>query len=239
MATVGTPFSIVGGLDSDPISLNHFAERTNASTFTTLDELSLARNSGAFSPSIDVLALTLTVALDEQLAAIELLKPRLLYVEVDPPTLETAQREGYADFEKTLVTMGYSVHARLLDMARHGAYVASSRYVIVATPPKSAFQFPPELETFPGCQGLMLDPLVVPPPIRAQHFTPTRRFEVSSDGFRPRQLGTVSRGDGTSTFSKNCTGVFDPAYPMPQFSDEFTWNMNKGSQWVHDSLGAR
>ena len=239
MATVGTPFSIVGGLDSDPISLNHFAERTNASTFTTLDELSSARNSGAFSSSIDVLALTLTVSLDEQLAAIELLKPRLLYVEVDPPTLETAQREGYADFEKTLVTMGYSVHARLLDMARHGAYVASSRYVIVATPPKSVFQFPPELETFPGCQGLMLDPLVVPPPIRAQHFTPTRRFEVSSDGFRPRQLGTVSRGDGTSTFSKNCTGVFDPAYPMPQFSDEFTWNMNKGSQWVHDSLGAR
>ncbi len=127
-----------------------------------------------------------------------------------------------------------------MNTALYGAYVAAERFVLVATPAGSGFEFPSPLTRFPGCLPLMVDALAVPLVTRALCFTPQHRwFGASPDGFRPRLLGTVSRGDGTSTLTQPCTGVYDPEFPMPAFNSEYSWNMNKGSQWVKDDLGAR
>ena len=75
--------------------------------------------------------------------------------------------------------------------------------------------------------------------MRAKHFTPSRMLPEDTDSFRSRRLGTVTRGDGTSTRHDIHNRLYDPKHPVPTITSGYTFGGNKGTQWIMDNLGPR
>ena len=259
MATANTPFTVVGGCETDDTLREYFDARTSAPWHGSVQDLGTAIDAGLKLPHIDVLASTLPcnsrcrlnrmnkvpkqhaegLLFVQQLEIIKKVNPRIFYAEMTVPDPAQNDPGDYIALERGLVEIcGFKhVECKIMHMSKHGAYSDRHRYVVVASNTAHPVEFPKEMSRFPGCHGIMLPPSHVPPSHRASHYSPSRILRKTG-GFRCRKIGTVTRGDGSSAQGLH-NRLYDPDHPMPTITSGCTYGGNKGSQWVMDDVGPR
>ena len=259
MATENTPFTIIGGCEIDPVAQKFFQERTKAPEHGDTAELLKRLKKGQKLPPVHVLSSTMSCssrsrfnrinkkdknygngnAFNDQIELVQRINPKIFYCEMAPPDSGSNDMRDYVKLETELVQKCKFKHVTsfLMHMAEYGAYTDRTRYVVVASNTSKPFEIPVAMKKFPGCKSIMIDPDAVPVSYRA-NCSRTRMQQEQRNGFASCRIGTATRGDGSSAECLH-NRLYDPMYPMPTITSGYTYQGNKGSQWVLDGKGAR
>jgi site-specific DNA-cytosine methylase len=258
MATANTPFKVVGGCEVDPVAIQHFEQRTGAPCYGSIQDLDRKLEDGLDLGRIDVVSLTVSCSsrsrlnrinkkpvehndghlFTQSIATIGKINPRMCYVEMVCSDPGHNDPQDFHAVEKALGELFPHVQSRVMQMSKHGAYTDRCRYVCWASRCDTPIQWPEESTSFPGLQGIMLEPSEVPLTCRAEHYTPARR-DYDRGPFNAKKLGTVTKGDGNRASDSMHNRLYCPSHPCPTFTSAYTFSGNKGSQWYLDAWGPR